>query len=274
MVSETIKNYTAANKAAWEASAPLHGAGDQWDRLLEAAGRPGFSVLDGHLTGVLQGLDLTGKSAVQIGCNNARELLSLASLGIRPALGIDQSKGFLELARQLASSANLAPVFIEADVYDLPENLGTFDLALITIGVLNWMPDLPAFFRIVAGLIAPGGVLVIYETHPVLEMFDPSSKTPFEPTFSYFDRRPQEITDAISYDGADHGKGETGYWFIHSLGNIVNATVAAGLGIEELHEYGHSIREAEYALYEGRAAQLPMSYCLVTRSPLEGNCNR
>jgi SAM-dependent methyltransferase len=267
MKDELRKIYTSANKAAWNASASLHSSGERWKLLLEEASRPGFSVLDEHSTATLKRMDFKGKTAVQIGCNNARELLSLASLGIRPALGIDQSGEFLAQARQLADAAGLAPRFLEADVYDLPEDVGSYDLALITIGVLNWMPDLFGFFRIVAGLLKPGGALVIYETHPFLEMFDPDSKTPYEPSFSYFDRRPQEVSDAISYDGKNHGKGETGYWFIHSLGDIVSAAAASGLQIIELKEYGHSIREPEYDLYENRDAQVPMSYCLVAAKP-------
>jgi SAM-dependent methyltransferase len=264
MKTDLRKTYTSANKAAWNASAPLHGSGEQWNLLLEKASKPGFNLLDEHLTATLKRLDPRGKTAVQIGCNNARELLSLASLGIRPELGIDQSGEFLAQARQLAAAADLAPRFLEADIYDLPEDVGSYDLALITIGVLNWMPDLIGFFRIVADLLTPSGALVIYETHPFLEMFDPDSKTPYEPAFSYFDRRPQPVSDAISYDGKNHGKGETGYWFIHSLGEIVSAAAASGLQIIELKEYGHSIREPEYDLYENREAQVPMTYCLIT----------
>ncbi|XSG82050.1 MAG: class I SAM-dependent methyltransferase [Methyloligella sp. ZOD6] len=263
MTNETTAAFTAANKAAWETSAPLHAEGEAWEQLLASASRPGFSVLDRHLTAVLRGLNLSGKSAVQIGCNNARELLSLASLGIEPALGIDQSSGFLAQGRQLAEAAGLSPQLVEADIYDLPAGLGAFDLALITIGVLSWMPDLPEFFRIVARLLKPAGALVIYETHPFLEMFDPASTNPYEPALSYFERRPQEVTEAITYDGKDHGDGETGYWFIHGLGEIVTSCVQAGIAIASLQEFGHTIREPEYDIYEGCAAQIPMSYCLV-----------
>ncbi|WP_297340009.1 class I SAM-dependent methyltransferase [Pseudophaeobacter sp.] len=261
----TQKEFTAANRAAWNASAPLHGKGDHWDQLLSKASQPGFSVLDPLLTSVLGGLGLEGKSAVQIGCNNARELISLASLGIRPKMGIDQASGFLAQAKQLSDAAGLDLRLLEADIYDLPPDVGQFDLVLITIGVLNWMPNLSEFFKVTSGLLAPGGQLVIYETHPFLEMFDPDSATAFEPTFSYFERQPQEVSEAIAYDGKDHGKGETGYWFIHPLGDIVTACVQSGLGIVELKEYGHTIREPEYDIYEGRAAQIPMSYCLVAQ---------
>jgi len=269
MMSDTQTNrFTEANKAAWNASAPLHGEGADWENLLASAAEPGFSVLDDYLTGKLRELGLAGGSAVQIGCNNARELLSLASLGIRPALGLDQSGAFLELGAQLAAAAGQSPKLVEADIYALPDGLGQHELALITIGVLSWMPDLPRFFEIVAGLIAPGGCLVIYETHPFLEIFDPAGEKPFEPAISYFDRSPQEITEAITYDGQDHGDGETGYWFVHTLGAIVTACIGAGLRIELLDELPHTIREPEYDIYEGREAQIPMSLCLIARKAL------
>ena len=219
-------------------------------------------MLDRDLTEAILALGLEGKTAVQIGCNNARELLSLASLGLQPSLGIDQSGAFLEQARSLAQAAGLQPRLVEADIYDLKEDVGTFDLALITIGVLNWMPDLDGFFRVIARLLHPGGYLVIYETHPFMEVFDPDSNTPHEPAFSYFRKDPLKEEGLISYDGVDHGQGETGYWFIHSMGQIVTSCIAAGLALSSLKEFGHSIREPEYDIYEGRDAQIPMSFLL------------
>jgi SAM-dependent methyltransferase len=264
-MANSITSITAANKAAWNASASLHGQGAEWDKLLEQAAQPGFSVLDQELTEAIRALGIEGKSAAQVGCNNARELLSLASLNILPSVGIDQSGAFLEQGRILAKAAGLEPRLIEADIYELPEDVGTFDLVLITIGVLNWMPDLDVFFRVIAGLLRPGGHLLIYETHPVMEMFDPESETPYEPAISYFRTDPLKEEGLISYDGVDHGSGETGYWFIHTLGQIVKSCAEAGLAIRSLKEFGYSIREPEYDVYEGREAQIPMSYLLQAR---------
>ena len=260
-----IPAITAANKAAWEASAALHATGPAWEKLLSDAAKPAFSVLDEELTATLKALDINGKRAVQIGCNNARELLSLASLGAVPALGIDQSQGFLEQGKVLAKAAGLAPRLQQADIYDLPQDIGQYDLALITIGVLNWMPDLAKFFNAVASLMAEGAALVIYETHPFMEMFDYEADEPHKPSISYFKSAPEEVSDAISYDGLDHGKGETGYWFIHTLGDIVTACANAGLRVENLTEFAHSIREPEYDIYSGQEAQIPMSFKLVAR---------
>lgn len=256
---------TAANRAAWDAAAPLHLADPGWPDLLAAAAKPGFSVLDACLTDTLRGIGIAGRRAGQVGCNNARELLSLASLGADPVLGVDQSAAFLDQARQLARAAGLAPEFVAADIYALPDGVPTCDLILITIGVLGWMPDLPGFFAAVAGLMAPGSVLVIYETHPFMEVFNPDAARPHEPFYSYFDARPQAEDDAITYDGKDHGKGETGYWTIHTMGAIVTAVLDAGLTLERLTEHPHSIREPQYDIFEGRAVQIPMSFTLVAR---------
>ena len=263
-MSKSLTSYTLANKAAWNASAPAHGEGEDWQALLKAAVEPGFSVLDETLTRVLSELNMPGATVVQIGCNNARELLSTAALGMAPKLGIDQSPAFLGLAQKLADAAGTDVRLVEADVYDLPTDLGAYDVALITMGVLNWMPDLPAFFQAVAGLLNDGGRLVIYETHPMLEMLDPNGKDPFALSCSYFDKGPEEVAEMIVYHGpTDKTSGEVGYWFIHTMGEIVTACVTSGLRLDHLHEYPHSNREPEYDLYERREAQMPMWFSLV-----------
>ncbi|WP_371226727.1 class I SAM-dependent methyltransferase [Roseovarius sp. 2305UL8-3] len=261
-----VKGFTQANKAAWDASAPAHEAGEDWSALVRDVARPGFSVFDATMTAVLRQIGVEGLRVVQIGCNNGRELLSLPSLGALPVLGIDQSSAFLDQARRLADIAGSDCAFLEADIYALPEQTPWgFDLALITIGVLNWMPDLPRFFEIVAGLLAPRGRLVIYETHPVLEMFEPEDEHPFRLVHSYFKTDPFVENEVMTYDGTDGGKGETSYWFLHNMGDVVTSCVQAGLVIESLTEYPHSNREVAYDKYEGQDAQLPLCYTLVAQ---------
>lgn len=265
-MTHDLKAYRQGNKAAWNASAQAHAQGDGWNALLADVARPGFSVLDQTLTDVLARLDLQGKTVVQIGCNNARELLSLPALGIVPVLGIDQSEAFLGQGAVLAKAAGRNLRLVAADIYELPDGLGTYDLALITIGVLNWMPDLTGFFRAVAGLLKDGGTLVIYETHPMLEMFEPEGEAPFDLVHNYFESEPIEVPELIVYDGAtDEKSGAVGYWFIHPLGEIITAISAAGLRIAALTEYAHSNREPEYDKYEEWDVAVPMSYTLIAK---------
>ena len=46
---------------------------------------------------------------------------------------------------------------------------------------------------------------------------------------------------------------------------LFTAAIEAGLTLERLTEHPHSNREAEYDIYEGHDAQLPMSFTLVAR---------
>ena len=261
-----LSEFTAANRDAWDVSAAAFEGKPEWQELVQQLEQGGFSHFDQTMTETLMRLGVEGFRTVQIGCNNGRELFSLPSFGAIPVLGIDVSEAFLSQARRLADIAGSDCRFLKADIYDLPQDVpDSFELGLITIGVLNWMPDLPRFFTNVARLLAPDAPLVIYETHPVMEMFDPEEKDPLTPSRSYFDKAPIAWSETITYDGSPGEPGPTSYWFTHGLGEIVTACADAGFAIERLSEHPHSNREVDYDIYEGQEAQIPMSYTLVAR---------
>jgi SAM-dependent methyltransferase len=263
----TTSHITALNRAAWNASAVHHASGPMWEANCAMA-REGTSVLDATLTQALRTAGVTGARLVQVGCNNGREVLSAMALGAAEGWGIDQSEAFLAQATKLAAMSPFDPQFLNADIYDLPEDAPhAFDIALITVGVLNWMPDLPVFFAAVASLLRTGGQVVIYETRPMLEMFDPHGDDPFALADSYFRKAPHVETQAITYDGTVVEGAPELHWFPHTLSTIVQSAIDAGLTLCQLTEYPHSIREVEYDLYEGREPQVPMSFLLrATRS--------
>ena len=131
----------ACNKDAWDQSAGLHKTTETWNALLNSVASADFSCLDPTITGLLQDLGVAGKDVVQLCCNNGRESLSLFGLGARSVVGVDQSPAFLEQARELGRVSPHHPEFIESDIHHLPQSLhGRFDIALVTIGVLVWMP--------------------------------------------------------------------------------------------------------------------------------------
>lgn len=90
-----LEHAVESNRRAWDASADSHLRGSGWQELSLAVQETGFSCLDETLAGVLRNLDLAGKAAVQVGCNNGREVLSLYAFGVARAVGIDQSAAFL-----------------------------------------------------------------------------------------------------------------------------------------------------------------------------------
>jgi hypothetical protein len=91
---------TALNRAAWDASAPLHRGGPAWDTLCATIGAGG-STLDEVLTSALNAAGINGSKLVQVGCNNGREVLSAMALGAAEGWGIDQSQAFLTQADEL-----------------------------------------------------------------------------------------------------------------------------------------------------------------------------
>lgn len=261
---------TQANRLAWNASAHRHQQSEEWRRQISGFADPAFSSFDPTVTSVLAGNGISGAHAVQIGCNNGRETLSMLALGAAQATGIDQSDVFLAQAEELraVSPHGGKARFVCANAYALPDELeGGFDLALVTIGVLNWMPDLSRFLAVAASLLAPGGRLVIYETHPVLDMFEPHGEDTHTPKYSYFREGPFITEEEIVYDGSATGKAPPSWWHFHTMGDIVTGCVRAGLRIVELKEYPHSNREVAYDIYLGNEAQLPLCYTLVGSKP-------
>jgi len=107
--------------------------------------------------------------------------------------------------------------------------------------------------------------LVIYETHPFLEMFDPNAAQAFTPTTSYFTKEPFVSEAVITYDGTNGGITPASYWFVRTMGDILTACAGAGLMLERLTEHPHSNREVEYDQYERREPQLPLCFTLVAR---------
>ncbi|WP_213936620.1 class I SAM-dependent methyltransferase [Pseudomonas sp. dw_612] len=260
----TQQQAVASNREAWNDSAKHHKDGPEWQGVLNAVSQADFCCIDETLRGVLEQVGVEGKDVVQLGCNNGRESLSLFALGARWVTGVDQSAAFLEQARELTARSPHAAEFIEADIHHLPAALhGRFDVALITIGVLNWMPDIGEFFRHVAQTLKPGGAMVIYETHPFLEMLDPEAADPYRLDSSYFRSEPFVQHQPIVYEGKVEQPAAASYWFVHTLGALFTAALDAGLQISHFKEYPHSNREELYDRYENQVAQLPLCFTWV-----------
>lgn len=238
------EKYVTANRAAWNEVAPRHAARNQ-ARLIELFRAGGYNHLEDAAQDMIRQTGITGKSVVQIGCNNGIDLLSVKNMGAGRCLGFDQATAFLDQAREIAQAAGVADEvdFIEANVYALPATLSqSFDVALTTIGVIYWMPDLPAFFRAVAALIKPGGWWVMEETHPIVQMYeeDPAGGSS-QLTYSYFRAEPLEWTDGLDYFGGKRYESAPYYSFMHKFSDIINAGLAAGLTLRRIEEVDHDI---------------------------------
>ncbi len=260
-------DYVAANRAAWDAAAPHHKAHDQFTKLARGFAQPGFSCLDRTASERFAALGVSGRDVAQLGCNNARELLSVKNMGAAHTAGFDISSEFLAQGRELAALAGLDCDLIETDLYKIPARYdAAYDLVFTTIGVHGWMPDIGAFFAVVARLLRPGGRYFAYEQHPIVGMFDEARPgDPHRPVSSYFAHEADEAAEGLDYFGNAEYPAPVKYWFQHTLSDIVTAALASGLALEHLCEYPHNISTEAHDIYENQAAQFPLSFTLVAR---------
>jgi SAM-dependent methyltransferase len=112
-------------------------------------------------------------------------------------------------------------------------------------GVLCWLPDLGAWAQLIARFLKPGGRFHIVECHPFLFALEPSqSEQRMEPILSYFPlQEPQRWEEQGSYADRSVDFRHDSYMWPHSIADILNALIGAGLRIEHFHEFPYCVDE-------------------------------
>jgi ubiquinone/menaquinone biosynthesis C-methylase UbiE len=242
--SNDRKSFTAANRAAWDEAAPIHEA-QNMEKLRSAFAKPGCVLLEDHLSERLDEIGVADKHVAQLCCNNGEELISVKNMGASSCVGFDHSDAFLNQARELAQTAGVSDSvrFETTDIYDIGSDYDDrFDIVLTTIGVFGWMPDLPAFFAIIARLLKPGGYLLSEEMHPVLNMYEPSpTGGPSYIAHSYFKKDPWKDTDGLDYYGGGTYDAKPAYSFQHMMSSILMAGIDNGLTLRHMVELDFDI---------------------------------
>ncbi len=235
------KKYYDANKELWDEFARLHYETESEDYSVK-------SFLEGQTT--LKSYELKemgnvkGKSLLHLQCHFGLDTLSWAREGAT-VTGIDISSEGIRLAKLLAKQTKLEAIFIESNLYDLPKVLSEkFDIVYTSIGVLCWLNDLKEWGKIITHFLKPGGFFYIAETHPFSMVFDDQTKDikELQVYYNYFhDPKPLEFTADGSY-ASDEIKIEPKkeYEWAHSMSDIINSLIEAGLRIEFLNEYPFS----------------------------------
>ena len=243
-MGKSRKEYTDANRLAWDEVASRHAAHNN-SELFEAVKDPEFVSLEGDILHTLQRVGVADKHIIQLGCNNGRETLSLRNLGAARCVGVDASAEFLAHGREMIRLAGAEDQveFVEADIYDLPKEFhAAFDMVLVTIGVISWMPELKPFFEVVRRLLKPGGQLVMEEMHPVLFMYDEDAETGVSSVqHSYFSAEVWEETSGLDYYSHETYPSAPNYSFMHRLDEILMAGIESNLKLEHFQELDYDI---------------------------------
>jgi SAM-dependent methyltransferase len=226
--------FSETNRAWWDAVVPVHEASRGYNR-------------DGFLRGEKPlcpveleelGPRVAGKQLVHLQCHFGMDTLNWARVGAT-VTGLDFSEAAIEAARRLSADSGVPGRFVHADVYNAPAALGeTFDVVYTGIGALNWLPDIKRWAKVVTACLRTGGLLYLYDGHPMLNTLELRTDDQLRVTLPYFELAEPNVfdQDTTYVDGPKLAQRRTYEWN-HGLGEIVSALAAAGLRIEFVHEH-------------------------------------
>jgi SAM-dependent methyltransferase len=261
-------DYIQGNQLAWEEAFDHRHAG--WgDDLVGRLQTETLPFLNPMLRQAVQSLDLMGKAVAQFCCNNGREILSVMGQGAASGTGFDIAENMIAFAREAAEKAGIPCKFQSCNVLEIGAEYGeAFDLVLFTIGAITWFEDLEALFAVAARCLRPGGLLLINDFHPFVNMLPLPGEEAFDPVetnrvaYSYFRTEPWLEQNSGMYMTA-HRNAHTFTSFSHTMGSILSAVAAAGLRVVSLEEFDQDIGMTD--AYDGKG--FPLSFILRAAKP-------
>jgi 2-polyprenyl-3-methyl-5-hydroxy-6-metoxy-1,4-benzoquinol methylase len=191
--------------------------------------------------------DVTGKKIMNLMGSNGMKATALALLGAEVTVA-DFSEANARYAGELAAEAGMPLNYIVSDVLALPEEVmvSKYDIVFAEQGIVHYFTDLGPFMETAYRLLAPGGIFVLRDFHPVTTKLISSKGSTakvrkHKVTGDYFDTALEE--KKVSYSKYLPSTGAAGgtqqnvvYWRRWTLGEIVTAAAACGLVIKRLVE--------------------------------------
>lgn len=240
-----MQDYLQANRDLWNEWTTLH---EQSPLYKVKEFKSGASTLRPVERQELAGV--AGKTLLHLQCHFGLDTLSWAREGA-VVTGVDLSDRSIVLARSLSAELNIPATFVRSDLEELPNTLsGQFDIVYTSYGVLNWLRDLKHWAAVVAHFVKPGGIFYIVEFHPFSRVFDPDSPELKVANPYFFTKEPFRFEMQGSYAAKDSTPMH-GYNWNHSLSEIFNALIGAGLRIEFFNEFTFTLRERIAGMAQG-----------------------
>ena len=229
---EDFDKYFIANKELWNQRTGVHKDSSFYDVAGFRAGKNSLTPIELSETG-----NVKGKKMLHLQCHFGLDSLNWARLGAE-VTGIDLSDAAISEAKKLNDELGLNAQFICCNVYDIKDHVSDqFDIVFTSYGVVGWLPDLEKWAGIIGGCLKPGGFFYMAEFHPVIWMFDDDFKGI---KYCYEKREVIETYVQGTYTNRDAPIKAKEYGWNHSLAEVLNSLIHAGLRIDFLHEFMYS----------------------------------
>ena len=263
-----IKQYTNANKVAWNEVMPKHQKARK-QALDKLFAQPGYiEQTDQELLKIFDQIKISDKDVIHLACNNGTELLSIKNMGAKRCVGVDISEIAIEEATERAKKSNIDCEFICSDVYELPkEYFNNFDVVHTTAGCIGWMPEINLFINLCSKLLRTGGYFFMHEMHPFSEMLpfdDNEIENRLQIVDQYFHDGPIIENGGLDYVGGEEYEAKTQYWFVHTVSDLIMSLTNSGFKLIEFIESPNDI-SAVHQEVEKLNAKIPLSMLILAQ---------
>ena len=228
-----MEEYYETNKRRWNELVDIHAKSNEYDLENFIAGKNSLHRVELEKLG-----DVKGKRLLHLQCHFGLDTISWARLGAK-VTGVDFSDTAIELAREIAKKVGVDAEFVCSNVFDLPKVLeGEYDIVFTSYGVLCWLKDIDEWARIITHYLKKDGVFLLAESHPFMWVFDDASEE-LNLKYSYWhNEEPLSWEDDGTYADKDAKvTNKKSYEWQHTVSDVLNALIKAGLTIDDIGEY-------------------------------------
>ncbi|MFN8288920.1 MAG: class I SAM-dependent methyltransferase [Chitinophagaceae bacterium] len=257
------ENYFQANKELWNQRTAVHKDSTFYNLAGFRAGETALTPIELNEVG-----DVKGRSLLHLQCHFGMDSLDWARRGAR-VTGVDISDAAIEEARKINAELGLDARFVCCNVLDTCDHVKEqFDIVFTSYGVIGWLPDLRPWAQVIAAKLKPGGLFYMAEFHPVVWIFD-NDFTRIQ--YSYENREVIVTENEGTYTDREADIKGKEYSWNHSLSEVLNALMEAGLRLSLFNEFMYSpypcfrnMTEFEKGKWyiSGLEGKIPMVYSL------------
>lgn len=222
-----FSKYIEANKKAWNERTPIHIKSEFYKNEDFKDGCNSLKSIE------LKALsNIKDKSILHLQCHFGQDSMSLSRMGAK-VTAVDFSDVAINHAKKISNDINVNVDFIEGNVLELNINK-SFDIVFSSYGVLGWLHDLDKWAVGISNHLKKGGVFLLTEFHPFLQMIKDDGYNYF-----YSSKPDIEVEKGTYTDGGLSLVTKT-CWWNHSLTDIFTALESNGLKLSNFEEFDYS----------------------------------
>ena len=263
-----VRERHEANRLAWNEGAAHYTARLEDTLAFLRAGGSNLHPIERTNLGDLRAWCTT---AIHLQCASGHDTLSLLNEGVMQVIGIDISDVHIANAERLSQALRAPATWYRCDVLETPHALdGCADLVYTGRGALCWLHDLNRWAAVVFRLLKTGGILHLFDDHPVTWLFEGDAATYVPSGLNYFTHNDSSQGWPATYIGdlgkpADqHARKYERLWPVSA---VFQALRRAGLHIEHFGEHPDKYWECFPNLRPELVGRIPMTFSLMARRP-------